>query len=364
MEILWVVLALASWWIGSTAAGVRRELRLLAQGQLPDKDYSLISLLRRLEDDPVSLALRLRLSRVFAAVFLPLGLSLAGLGLTWKGAALAAVAGWMIAATSEAVGGGLLARRLGRLRGGAGYGIWARITQPSMRLARPLLQIRTSLQGEHEGEGLVHAEFQASLISSGGRLGREERRFLRRLLASTTILVADVLVRWDRVQAVDVNTSPGDAAGIVRESGHSRLPVMKGDRVVGLISARDLVPRIHGGGNGILPGTGNAIPPGRGNATFAGRGSGVSPGRGSATSAGTGSAGPRATDSIRSILRPVYFVRQEVTVQALFDELQEARVHLAVVVDRLGRKVGIVTMEDVLEEIVGEIHDERERPGS
>ena len=60
----------------------------------------------------------------------------------------------------------------------------------------------------------------------------------------------------------------------------------------------------------------------------------------------------------------MYFVRQEVTVQALFDELQEARVHLAVVVDRLGRKVGIVTMEDVLEEIVGEIHDERERPGS
>ena len=68
--------------------------------------------------------------------------------------------------------------------------------------------------------------------------------------------------------------------------------------------------------------------------------------------------------SIRAILRPVYFVRQEVTVQALFDELQEARVHLAVVVDRLGRKVGIVTMEDILEEIVGEIHDERERPGS
>ena len=48
-------------------------------------------------------------------------------------------------------------------------------------------------------------------------------------------------------------------------------------------------------------------------------------------------------------------------VQALLDELQEARVHLAVVLDRLGRYAGIVTMEDVLEEIVGELHDERER---
>jgi CBS domain containing-hemolysin-like protein len=47
--------------------------------------------------------------------------------------------------------------------------------------------------------------------------------------------------------------------------------------------------------------------------------------------------------------------------QALLDELQEARVHLAVVLDRLGRYEGIVTMEDVLEEIVGELHDERER---
>jgi len=50
-------------------------------------------------------------------------------------------------------------------------------------------------------------------------------------------------------------------------------------------------------------------------------------------------------------------------VKDLLEELQAGRTHLAVVVDRMGRPVGIVTMEDVLEEIVGELHDEREREG-
>jgi CBS domain containing-hemolysin-like protein len=71
--------------------------------------------------------------------------------------------------------------------------------------------------------------------------------------------------------------------------------------------------------------------------------------------------GPEPPLTLRERLRPAYFVRQEETIQDLLDELREARVHLAVVVDRLGRRVGIVTVEDVLEEIVGELHDERER---
>ena len=61
-------------------------------------------------------------------------------------------------------------------------------------------------------------------------------------------------------------------------------------------------------------------------------------------------------------MRPVYFVRENAVVQDLLDELQEAHAHLAVVVDPLGRSVGLVTMEDILEEIVGELYDEREAP--
>lgn len=315
-SLAWLVLAVVSWWMAASAAGVRRELGLLGQGRSTEGDYALVSLLRRLEDDPVALSLRLRLSRMFAATFLPLCLAALSAGLGGKGIAVGIVLGWFIGAATEASGGGILARRIGRFRRGSGYAAWARFTQPWARLVKPLLVLRIPRPREDEQHAMVMAESQATLLTSGGRLGREERRFLRRLLASTSILVTDISTRWSRVDWIDVATSPAKAAETVRESGHTRLPVLEGGRLLGLTTAKDLLPRVHGSGD---PGT------------------------------------------LREILRPAYFVRQEETMERLLDELQEARVHLAVVVDRLGRYVGVVTMEDVLEEIVGELHDERER---
>ena len=61
-------------------------------------------------------------------------------------------------------------------------------------------------------------------------------------------------------------------------------------------------------------------------------------------------------------MRPPYFVRQEPVIQEVLDALRRAREHLAVVVDELGRPVGVVTVEDILEELVGELYDEREAP--
>jgi CBS domain-containing protein len=314
---LWLVPLAAAWWLGATGAGVRRELRLLEAGRFPTEDYALVSLLRRLQDDPVLLGLRLRFSRLFTAAFLPLCLAALGQSLSWEGMVGAALLGWFIGAATEAAGGGMPARRMGRLRRGSGYNVWARLTQPWARLVKPLLGYRVARSGEARQPTLVMAESRATLLTSGGRLGREERRFLRRLLASTSILVADILTRWDKVDRLDVNTTPVDAMAQIHASGHSRLPVMRDGRVIGLVTAKDHLSR---------------------------------------------KGDPKGEEvTLHPLLRPVYFVRQEVTMQALLDELQEARVHLAVVLDRLGRYEGIVTMEDVLEEIVGELHDERER---
>jgi CBS domain containing-hemolysin-like protein len=157
------------------------------------------------------------------------------------------------------------------------------------------------------------AESQASRTAAGSELGRDERRFLRRILASTGILVTDILTRWDAVRWIPARTRVAEAVAAVRESGHSRLPVVDQGRVVGVVNVKDLLA-VNGNARAMLP------------------------------------------------IRPAYFVRQEVTVRALLEELRAARAHLTVVVDRLGRMVGIVTMEDVLEEIVGELHDEREAP--
>jgi CBS domain containing-hemolysin-like protein len=63
-------------------------------------------------------------------------------------------------------------------------------------------------------------------------------------------------------------------------------------------------------------------------------------------------------DSLRPLLRSVYFVPEAKKVDELLDELQARQVHMAVVVDEYGGVAGLVTMEDIVEEIVGEIRDE------
>ena len=317
MDVLaWVVMGAVSWWLGIMSAGVRRDLALLDQRVSPSDDYALTSLLRRLKDDTVSLVLRLRISRVLAAIFLPLSLVAITSNLYWPGTVFCGLLGWFLAVGAELMGGGRIGRKLGRWRGGAGYSFWAKLTHPAARLARPVLGIRKKPDVEHD-HALVMAEMQATLITAGGRLGREERRFLRRLLASRGILVADIQTRWESVIWTEAKGSLSETAGEIHRSGHSRLPVAKNGAVIGLITAKDVLPWVNNGSE--------------------------------------------TEKSLGDLLRPVYFVCQEDTVKALLEELQEARTHMAVVLDRFGRPVGIVTMEDILEEIVGELHDERER---
>jgi CBS domain containing-hemolysin-like protein len=312
------LLVLAALGTGAMASGVRRELGLLARRAPSGEDYALIALLNRLRDDPVSLALRLRLSRSAAVVFSAAGLAALGYRLSPVWAAVLAVAGWVVVLGIET--GGLRGLDgLGRWRGAAGYAVWARLTQPGARLVEPLVHARRPRPPAERARARVLAEASASLVTGGGGLGRSEMRFLRRLLASTNILVADILTRWESVHRVDAAATVAEAARIAHDCGHSRLPVADGERVAGLVTAKDLLPRLHGPRGGAEP--------------------------------------------VRDLMRPVYFVRREETVKDLLEELQEGRTHLAVVVDRFGRPVGIVTMEDVLEEIVGELHDEREREG-
>ena len=308
----WLCLAVLSWWLGATGAAVRRDVLLLEAGQA-EGDYKLIALLNRLHDNPVLLALRSRISRGASAALLPLGLAGAVSHLPIAWVLFAVLVGWLLGATAEASGGGAIARHWGRARGGMLYGLWARILHPLARLLQPLLKLRLPSRSDLVAPIRMLAESQASRTAAGSELGRDERRFLRRMLASTGILVTDILTRWDAVRWIPAQTPVAEAVAAVRESGHSRLPVVEDGRVVGVVNVKDLLA-VNGNGRTSLP------------------------------------------------IRPAYFVRQEVTVRALLEELRAARAHLTVVVDRMGRMVGIVTMEDVLEEIVGELHDEREAP--
>jgi len=128
----------------------------------------------------------------------------------------------------------------------------------------------------------------------------------------------DLMVPRTDVVAVDVTTPPTEVLRILAEENHSRLPVFNGDidHVVGILHSRDLVPLMQHPELIVLP----------------------------------------------DIVRPAVFVPWLKPVGDLLREMQRRRIHMAMVVDEYGGFMGIVTLEDILREIVGDIGDEFEVP--
>jgi CBS domain containing-hemolysin-like protein len=117
------------------------------------------------------------------------------------------------------------------------------------------------------------------------------------------------------ILALDVSTSLDEAILTLNKSGHSRVPVYSEsvDNVIGLLYAKDLL-RVRQEGQNI--------------------------------------------SSLRSLLRPAYFVPEAKKVDELLREMQSRSIHMALIVDEYGGIAGLVTLEDIVEEIVGEIRDE------
>ena len=144
-----------------------------------------------------------------------------------------------------------------------------------------------------------------------GGLEKGERRMIYSIFQFGDTLCREIMVPRIDVLALDVTTPLKQATEEVVKSGHSRVPVFEGDidNVIGLLYAKDLLK------------VGNA-------------------------------------DNLRKLLRKAYFVPESKKVDALLAEMQARGVHMAVVVDEYGGMAGLVTLEDIVEEIVGEIRDE------
>jgi CBS domain containing-hemolysin-like protein len=142
-----------------------------------------------------------------------------------------------------------------------------------------------------------------------------EREMIYSILNFSDTLCREIMVPRIDVSSLEVNTSIPDAIQLVLNSGHSRLPVYEEsiDHIVGLLYAKDLL-RIHQENE---------------EQTY-----------------------------IRDLLRPAYFVPEAKKVDELLKEMQARGVHLSIVVDEYGGMAGLVTLEDIVEEIVGEIRDE------
>jgi putative hemolysin len=149
-----------------------------------------------------------------------------------------------------------------------------------------------------------------------GVLDQTEMELIHSVFEFSETPVKKVMVPRPKIFALDVNTPPEDAEQLVVESGFSRIPVFEesADDFVGVVYIKDALRLIE----------------------------------------------RRQPLVLRKILQPVHFVPETKKVGALLKELQKRRTHLAMVVDEHGSVTGLVTMEDLLEEIVGPIHDEHD----
>lgn len=151
--------------------------------------------------------------------------------------------------------------------------------------------------------------------SQQGVLEAEEEQMISAVMSLSDSKLHEVMVPRIDIVAIDQEASFDDAVTLVLTEGHSRTPLYKDsvDHIVGILYAKDLLRIIAAGG-------------------------------------------PRPR--LRDIMRPALFVPESQAVDDLLNELQRRRVHMAIVLDEYGGTAGLVTIEDLLEEIVGEIQDE------
>ncbi|HEY7725909.1 MAG TPA: hemolysin family protein, partial [Anaeromyxobacteraceae bacterium] len=148
----------------------------------------------------------------------------------------------------------------------------------------------------------------------GGPTAQSTTELIHRVFAFREKVARDVMVPRTEVVAVDVDTPVPELLTLLSERGHSRLPVYRGDldRIVGTLHVRDVVPLLQHPELIVLA----------------------------------------------DLVRPPCFVPWSKPVEVLLREMQRRRLHMAMVVDEYGGVMGLCTLEDVLEEIVGDIGDE------
>jgi len=195
-----------------------------------------------------------------------------------------------------------------------------RVLGPVIALLTGITRWVTSLLGvQLNPDASITAEELRLIVERGGEQGvleAEEEQMINAVIELGERRVHEVMVPRVSIAALPSDATFEDAIDLVIEVGHSRIPVYEEsiDEIVGILYAKDLLPYLKA------------------------------------------DAGPRP--SLRKLLRAPVLVPESMTIDDLLHELQRRKVHLAIVLDEYGGTAGLVTIEDLLEEIVGEIQDE------
>lgn len=155
----------------------------------------------------------------------------------------------------------------------------------------------------------------------GGLVNEEESEMIRSIFSLGNTIVREVMIPRTEMACVTVDATVRELLDTIIACGHSRIPVYEEtiDNIIGLLYAKDLLKQW-----------------------------------------GT----DEARVSVRDLMRPPYFIPESKNLEQLLQEFKHKRVHLAIVIDEYGGTSGLITIEDLLEQIVGDIQDEYDREES
>jgi CBS domain containing-hemolysin-like protein len=279
----------------------------------------------------LSVVLLVRVAAEICAAVLVTAVLVTWLGVTWKAFLITAVA----MTVASYVLAGLVPRSIGRHYPVKVASAAASVLRPVIRLLGPLPRLlaaasaaltpgqdRRDRDGQSGSEedlrGLVDLLEQRQIIEPG------ERAMIHSVFELGDTIVREVMVPRTDMVFVERGKTLRQGLSLALRSGFSRIPVIGEnlDDVVGIAYLKDIMTRIHEHPEG------------------------------------------ESVEAVESIMRPATFAPESKPVDDLLREMQARHVHMAIVIDEYGGTAGLVTIEDILEEIVGEIADEydRERP--
>jgi len=193
------------------------------------------------------------------------------------------------------------------------------ITAPFVKLLTVTTNAISKLFGVGENEEEIVTEEEIKMMvdqgEENGTIEEEEKELINNIFEFNDITVSEIMTHRTDIFAVDINMSAGELIEqiIKDDCKHSRIPVYDEtiDEIKGVLYVKDIIKHIN-----------------------------------------------KKSFKIKNIMKEAYFVSQNKLINELFKELQRNKKHIAVIIDEYGGTAGLITMEDIVEEIVGEIYDE------
>mgnify|MGYP004480343273 FL=1 len=193
------------------------------------------------------------------------------------------------------------------------------ITAPFVKLLTVTTNTISKIFKVSENEEEIVTEEEIKMMvdqgEENGTIEEDEKEYINNVFEFNDITASEIMTHRTDIFAVDINTTPGELLEeiIKDDCKHSRIPVYDEtiDEIKGILYVKDIIKNIN-----------------------------------------------KKTFKIKNIMKEAYFVSQSKLINELFKELQKNKKHIAIIVDEYGGTAGLITMEDILEEIVGDIYDE------